>query len=690
MKLNSKNVLQYPGKKIHLDYKDVINTAYNIVEKYIDKTIASKQEKYRWKILNIKYKNAFLSSKRTHLFRTCTGSGKTVTSVLWVKILTKLYETLDGFLVLSYEYEHGTNEIERIILKHGNKIDYIKFEGKNRLCTQLKTIINERGDTIEKIMKYGISIKPFCEEECPDKETCLYIGNCRQAITPIDEGGIKNIISVHHQLGCFIPIYLMHVNNIMLVIDEDFTDGIKVSNRYNVPTLRKNLNFINLVLEDLKRKNTDDDTSNAFYFFKSIVRKFAELLTEFLDNIYKIDTPLNYEKIDDLISFIDIIISDSNYYIEKLDNTAYSYIRRGIVKPFSFMFGELSNFIKNYEYEKMNDEKDRETKHFLEWREQAFYKKQDKFLITFLYYDKCLLEKIVFKDNIDKIIINDATANINILNHIFGEIEPIEEHNEDWLYEKCKIYQLRKIVKNKEDRKYAHYPKSSFFYETTFNYLMSDVKAILMKHSEEPVLIVAREIDGERLPFNGKIPLSDYVHFLGHSDVLFDEYPLAGTNIYSNVNVIIILGKPDLPHHVIRRQSALIGMEPELYRKSYSTNQILQAMGRILRGDKQKYIYILTGFDLELKQDIISLRSHTDFRNYIISELKEMEKKQKQQDIFYSIKTSILINEKITIKECELLLNVSSYTASRLLNKYVKEKKLKLRKEEKNKSVFYL
>lgn len=685
MELKEEYVSQYLEKNVYLNYKNVINITYNIVEKHIDKTIASKQEKYRWKILNKKYRNAFISTKRTHLFRTCTGSGKTVTSVLWVKILTRLYETLDGFLVLSYEYEHGTNEIERIILKHGDKIDYIKFEGKNRLCTQLKTIINERGDTVEKIMKFGISVKPFCEDECPDRDTCIYMGNCRQAIIPIKEGGIKNIISVHHQLGAFIPIYLMHVNNIMLVIDEDFTDGIKVSNRYGVPTLRKNLKFINLVLEELVRKNVEDDN-----FFKSIVMKFEELLSEFLDNIYKIDTSLNYEKIDEIISFIDIIVSDSNYYIEKLDNTAYSYIRKGRVKPFKFMFGELSNFVKNYEYEKMNDENDPETKHFIEWREQAFYKKQDKFLITFLYYDKCLLEKIVFRENIEKIIINDATANINILNHIFGKIEPIEEHNEDWLYEKCKIYQLRKIVKNKENRKYAHYPKSSFFYETTFNYLMDDIKVILMKHCEESVLIVAREVDGEKLPFNGKIPLSEYVHLLGHSDVLFDEYPLAGTNIYSNVNVVIILGKPDLPHHVIRRQSALIGMKSELYRKSYSNNMILQAMGRILRGDNQKYIYILTGFDLEFKQDIISLRSHTDFRNYIMSEIKKVEKEQKQQDIFYAIRKYILINEKITIKECELLFNTSKYTASKLLNNYVKEKKLKLRKEAKNKSIFYL
>lgn len=685
MELEEEYISRYFGNNTYLDYKNIIDITYNIVEKYIDKTIASKQEKNRWKILNIKYKNAFLSSKRTHLFRTCTGSGKTVTSVLWVKIITKLYETLDGFLVLSYEYEHGTNEVERIILKHGSRVDYIKFEGKNRLCTQLKTIINERGDTIEKIMKYGISVKPFCENDCPDRETCIYMGNCRQAVIPVKEGGIKNIISVHHQLGAFIPIYLMHVKNIMLIMDEDFTDGIKVSNRYGVPTLRKNLKFINLVLEELERRKKEDDD-----FFKSIIMKFKELLTKFLDNIYRIDIPLNYKKIDDIISFIDIIISDSNYYIEKLDNIAYSYIRKGRIKPFRFMFGELSNFIKNYEYEKMNDEIDPETKHFIEWREQAFYKRQDKFLITFLYYDKCLLEKIVFRENIEKIIINDATANINILTHIFGKIEPIEEHNEDWLYEKCKIYQLRKIVKNKENRKYAHYPKSSFFYETTFNYLMDDIKVILMKHCEEPVLIVAREVDGERLPFNGKIPLSEYIHLLGHSDVLFDEYPLAGTNIYSNVNVVIILGKPDLPNHVIKRQSALIGMKPELYRKSYSKNMMLQAMGRILRGDKQKYIYILTGFDLELKQDIISLRSHTDFRNYIMSEIKKVEKKQTQEDIFYSIKTYISINEKITIKECESLLNVSNSTAKRLLNKYVKEKKLRLRKEAKNKSIFYI
>ncbi|KKK97938.1 hypothetical protein LCGC14_2647740, partial [marine sediment metagenome] len=310
--------------------------------------------------------------------------------------------------------------------------------------------------------------------------------------------------------------------------------------------------------------------------------------------------------------------------------------------------------------------------------------------ITFLYYDKCKLEGLFNRDNLYKLIINDATANKIELKYLIGDKEPITEHNEDWMYENCEFHQLNKRVNTKKDRRYAHYPKTSFLFEKTFFYLMDDLKIILEKHKNEQVLVVARDIKGKKLKFNGGINLSDYIYTLGYSNVIFEDYPLSATNTYSDVNVIVILGRPELPKAVIKRQSTLIGMEHDIYREIYSNRSMVQAIGRIMRGDNHKYVYILTGFDLQLNRPIKTYKSHTDLKNTLSAEIKVIEEEKIKKSRYNIILKYIKKNKSITIKVSEDLFKISNYKASIILKGFEKQGKLKSKKVERGRFIFYI
>jgi len=682
-KIDPDTLDKYLDDKFILTFEEGIELTHTYIARTIRRIPADKDLKNRWLKLNDRYKKAFLDNERIHLFRTCTGSGKTVTSVLWVKFLIQLSDKIEGFVILSAEYEHGTNEIERIMMKHGNKVDYVRFEGKNRLCKQLSTVINKKGITIEQLMKQGISILPYCEHNCPSRNTCVYMGNCETVIAPISQGGIKSWIGVQHQLGNFFPIYLHHVGDIILVIDEDFTDAIKSHFRIGIPLIRKCKQFLRLVLKKEKVK-LQDVAYNVF------VKEFLNLFEEFDKGIYDIGNEMDYDKICEIYDKIGESKGTGNLYLDRLNKCAYKYVKKELIEPFKFIFSQICNFIDNYSLELLYDI-EIEDGHIEEWIRSAFYKKQDKMELTFLYYDKYVLIKLFGKENIRKIIINDATADKFILSYIIGEQEPIIEHNEDWMYDKCEVRQLKKVVYDNRIKgsRYAMYPKSSFYHKRTFDFLLDDLFTILDRHPDETILVVARDIKPEKIKFAGGYSLSEYIYNLKGSRIVFEEYPLSATNIYSDLNVVVLLGRPDLPRAVIKRQGDLMGIDPQIYRKLYSRNQMKQAMGRIFRGGEKKYVYILSGFDIKLNKEIIRYKSHSDLQNTLKEEIKKIKEKTEKEENINIIKSFIKTHKQITIANCQDIFKITNYKASKMLNAFVYDKLL-LRKKGKKGRYLYL
>jgi len=427
------------------------------------------------------------------------------------------------------------------------------------------------------------------------------MGNVNLTIKPINEGGVKTWIGVQHQLGAFFPIFLFHTEEIILIIDEEFSDAIKVYNKYNVPIFRKTIVFLNNILKELG----EEKISTNYYMF---IEEFIKIFEEFINSLFKYierrdpeDWELDYTIFIKLIDDI-IITKGSNDYITTLSETAFNYIRNKRMSPFKFIFNKIYNFIENYKDLKRNAPKEIE-----KWIKSVFYIKEGKY--TFLYYDRQLLKGLLGKNKILKLIINDATADKFDIEYLIDDIEPIEDHYEDWDYENYECHQLKKKIHgNRLGKEFAHFGISSFHqYEssvTTFNYIINNFKLILELHKDEPVFVVAREISAERLKdINGGIKLSDYVHTLGHNNIHFIEYPVKGTNEFSNINVVVILMNPDLPGISIKRQSILFNKNPIEYRQDYSKKNIIQAVGRILRGDEYKYIYMFPGIDIpEIKK----------------------------------------------------------------------------------------
>jgi len=663
-----------------LSYEEAINLTYTYVKKEINKIPFTETEshlKKRYLKLNEEYKKAYLSPKRIHLFRTCTGSGKTVTSIMWAKYLSKLCQKIEGFVVLSAEYEHGTNEVEKIIVKHGTKVDYVYFKGKNKLCSQLNTVINKNGTTIGEIMKNGISTKKYCDDECCDYNCCEYQGNCKTVIAPIELGGVKNWIGVQHQMRAFLPIYTYHVGDIILIIDESFNDAIKEHFIYNSDILQKNLIFLEIIQKLEENQNKD---------FKEFLTKLKALLNHLLEPLLKPSKEIDYITVVDILDELDTL---NNGYIELINQKAFKMIKQGKSKPFKFIFSDLENFIDNYliQIEKSEDGIG------LGWIKSTFYKKnyrkkeekQNNFQITFLYYDIWRLGILFNKENLFKIIINDATADQESLSYITPE--PVEEHYENWMYENCEFHQLRKPYSSPKNPsvKHALYPKKSFLYKPTFDQLMRNLEAILKKHKNEPVLIIAREIDGNDKFFKhvaGGLNLSTYIKTLGHPYVIFEEYPLKATNEYSNVNVLVILMKPELPPAVVKRQAISLGMIPEVYRMLYSRTEIIQGIGRIFRGNEHKTIYIFPAVDLPQfdKSKFRFYKSHTDLRNYLNN------KKPKSQTLIDFLKK----NKSITSKEYAEIYGISQQYSRDKLNKFEERGIIKVKIAERGKKIFYI
>ena len=61
---------------------------------------------------------------------------------------------------------------------------------------------------------------------------------------------------------------------------------------------------------------------------------------------------------------------------------------------------------------------------------------------------------------------------------------------------------------------------------------------------------------------------------------------------------------------------------------------MIQTIGRITKGSNHKYVYILSGFDLQLDRPIKTYKSHTDFRNRLLVEdiIKNERKKEREEE----------------------------------------------------------
>lgn len=342
-------------------------------------------------ILNNRYRDAFLGNDtRIYLFRNYASSTKNEINEMWIKFLTQLSSKIETFVVLSKD---TTKEDEkRILIKHLNQIGSIYSGNDNKSsCNQFNTEINSNELTIKKLMENNISIKEYCENECPEYNICIYLGSCQHITEPIRRGGFRKWIGIQNQLGHILPTYMFFMENIILFIDRNLSDMLKDHFSYSKSMIQKNLKFLDKIL-------AEDNNERSY---RDFIEELKKLLEIFRKSLLKNSSKLDYLLIDAILNNINLLKEIGDTHIRKLNEQTYNYVKNGELELFSFIFGVICNFIDNYEnFRILNNREDVNN-----WLSTSLYKEDHK--ITFQYYDKCVFETNFKKDNLAKLIIND-------------------------------------------------------------------------------------------------------------------------------------------------------------------------------------------------------------------------------------------------------------------------------------------
>jgi len=629
----------------------------------------------RWKFISNQYFEFFVNSDNTLCLNTAsTGSGKTTISMMWCDALVQLLDKVDGYVILTTEYENGVENLKALLDYTLYKNEAVIFEGKSRLCQYKHKVINKRGDKIEDVMNNQISISSYCNrkvkgQEC--KQTCQYFENCRTIFKDKNEGGIKNVWTVSHQINRILPVFLdTLVDNCIIFIDENFFDAIKSHrSRITLNLLENHKRAIKKIIDEYKQyPTTNPKRMESLKYLQELIDVLA---------MGVIKKRVNYNKL--FITLVKLVNFNHSSLAENISRKMFSYIKEEKLESFYLLFNLIDNFLNNFGFKIFShyyntpllDVKDE----IIEWLKSVVYVKRYKTKdhITYdaesmLFFDFFSVKMLYNHEKVWKIIINDATGEPEQIKRIFN-IDNLDIYKENWdKYDNVNFVQLCMKYNNK----LAEYPKTSLTHQRTFSNLIEHIKSIQERYKDEKILVVSREIKHFEFDFETNLKLSEHVDSLGEN-IYFDDYPLSATNQYNKFNICIILGRPRLNRPIIKRESTLLNVNEEYYDNLYSRSHIKQAFGRILRNVDEKWIFLITGYDALYGEELVKvtkIEGHKDFKKFIRGE--DTEKK--------IIITFLEKYESISIGECEKLLEINYQATRRLLLKLVEEKRLECKK----------
>lgn len=598
-----------------------------------------------------------------NLITSGTGMGKTFLSLVFAKYLIINCQDIDGVVFLCQEYENGVDQIEKEIKKLRFLDHVVIYRGKNNACLQKATVINKNKNTIGDFLKQGFDIEFYCKN-CPKRNECeaikshdkLFIQEC------------KSFVGVQSQINAVLPIYFKTFSpTIILFIDEDMESALEKEEKINENTLTNNIDYLTYeIRREYKRKKSN---VNYIEYLKSL----KEVLTILREGIDDEDSVINYDQLDWLFSEFEYF--GNNYkddFIKKLKDNLQFSVKENRRELFNQVYNLIIDLIQNYEIE--NDENYYPNYEPEKWinaviKKRKGYKNEREFLlININFINKINTIKFADDEYILKIIHNDATADKGILQAFYGKTQLIIQHYGSSLdYKKIKFLQFR-IPRRRSRRdglRISQYGKSSWSYGTltegTLNTLLGYFEIIVdyyCVYKLEEILGIARNIIAKWFKKESMreagIDLKEIIKSYNEF-IKWDEYPITGTNIYKDINTVVILMKPDLKEAECKRKSILYHTTPEYYRKYYIEKNIKQAYGRIMRGDNVKTVIIFTGYVLFTKEfiennkiDIYYLKSKKAIENYF--------KILKYQDIIIEY---LKKNNTISTSECATFLNES-------------------------------
>ena len=115
-----------------------------------------------------------------------------------------------------------------------------------------------------------------------------------------------------------------------------------------------------------------------------------------------------------------------------------------------------------------------------------------------------------------------------------------------------------------------------------------------------------------------------------------------------------------------------------------------QAIGRIFRGNKKKYVYILSGFDIKMGVPVISYKSHSDLQNKLKLERKTLNNESKHDKSLKILQAFAGKHKFLTVLDCQSLFRINNYKAKTMLKNFANEGHLVKKIGNRGKHLYFL
>ena len=682
---------------------NLIQNLINVDQKNSD---AEEIEKEKWNKVNNIITNIIKSDITFHVAKLPTGAGKTANIIQW--LLYIIHYTLnlktggiDAIVMLAPDYDNAIKEILNQIKKFDKyDTDFVVLEGKYRTCTQ-------KSDALDEGIEAELPLSSICNKNdgvC--KNNCVFYKNLRNIMSP---NGTKFIITTHHQLTKALPIIMTKHEKVLLIIDENFENGIKDKLDIKPETLRNNIEFLERVLfrkvstfsetgkviTKLVKKKLKDEDYILYLDDLECLHKLLLLFEDFIQN------EINYEELDNALTDLRGI----NDTLTLLSKEGWYEYNNSEVKPFKkYLFYKIQNFINNYHIQKVS-----KPENFDNWKKNSAVRINNettgKIYLSFKWFEQYGLNKLIGTDKFLKIINIDATANIDDIKVLFNKTnnpdlkdDIITEHYAPYLYtNKIYAYQLKQESLG-HNYPYALFPKFSINNYGTFQNLKDDIRSVTKIFTDDDnILFISREMKLDYYRRDLWVYLRRYIS----PKLTCEPFGLASTNKYENYEIVIVLGTPIISTTDNERESALLGRDPIKRGQEKASNTIKQAFGRPIRKTHDVHIFLIGGLDLkldfpvkeihkfqELDGDRLQWKSAHENWKRTMTKLKNTRKKElENKKLLDFIKNN---NNRITRKEYALLINMSERTAGIKLNNFVEEGIIRCKTEERGRKVFYI
>jgi len=403
------------------------------------------------------------------------------------------------------------------------KYKYVHLKSRAKLC-----IIND----FRELAKKNINIRPICEHRCPYKSTdCPYYQAKREVFNHP-----QNWAGVHHHINNFLKDYLFtrgDDNSLnfrhfrCIIVDENPIGVLFINKKCNGEQLARVTNIIRRL--DIVHKDTP-----------KVLRLLNYMLICFLAN-----NPPNYDK---LYKYIDNMNLQTFY--EAYQESVISNVVDGIIDENEIPLDIIEWLMKIKRYGDRN-----RIEQMIVFKGASGYTKPHYY---FMCYERDALHNLPLK-----VIALDGTANIDIW--------------ESMLDTPASVFQRKVEYENMYQLSSGEYPLSSWVEPYTYNMrgtgkrLCKLIDNIASKKRFKVLVVCLKALQGRiaKCTTAENLIYGNYYYLRSRND------------FYKHADTVILACQPNIPEFQLTCFSAISDWGTNIWRKVFTDEEMLQAVGRI-------------------------------------------------------------------------------------------------------------